>query len=63
MEGLTPYLTVKDIAEHLQIGKNKAYELCSLDDFPSIKIGSSYRVDQKKYLKWLKTHEDTGIQI
>ena len=57
------YLTPKDIQEHLQIGRDKAYALCALKGFPAIKIGSSYRVDPIKYNDWLDKQSGTHIYI
>lgn len=34
--GLETYLTIKDIQEHLGVGRTKAYELVNSSDFPKI---------------------------
>ncbi len=57
------YLTPKDITNHLQIGKDKVYLLCSLKGFPAIKIGSTYRINPNKYEKWLDEHLGTTVYI
>ena len=40
----TQLLTVKDVAELLQISKNQAYTLVHSKDFPMCKINGSIRV-------------------
>lgn len=57
------YLTPKQIQEHLQIGKDKVYSLCSLDGFPAIKFGSTYRINKTKYKKWLEEHEGMNVNL
>lgn len=47
------FLTVKDVQTILGIGKSKAYELFASKDFPSIKIGTVYRVSQADFDKWV----------
>ena len=43
---------VKDVAEDLNIGKNKAYELFKDENFPSINIGKTWQIAYIAYLKW-----------
>ncbi len=50
------FLTPKDICKHLNLGKDKAYQLCALEGFPAIKLGSTYRIDPVKYTAWLQQH-------
>ena len=45
--------TVADIMEKLNIGKNTAYELIKQNDFPVIKIKSTYRVPKKSFDEWI----------
>jgi len=47
-------LTVKDVQEHLHIGKNKAYSLFKDDmTFPSFRIGRDHLILESKYVEWL----------
>lgn len=46
-------LTIKDIQKHLHIGRDSAYALVKLSNFPSIKIGRTYLVPLSEYKKWL----------
>lgn len=59
----TMYLTPKDVAVYLQVGKDKAYALCRLSGFPAIKFGASYRIDPKKFEKWLDEHIGDVISL
>ena len=44
--------TVAEIADILQIGKSKAYELCNMGLFRSIRIGRSLRVLKVSFDDW-----------
>lgn len=60
---LEPYLTPQDIMKHLQLGRDKAYEICRLPGFPAIKIGQSYRIDPEEYKKWLKRNNGKEVVL
>lgn len=57
------FLTVKDIGDILHIGKSKAYKLCALDGFPSIKIGSQYRIKESDFDRWIDRNINNEIKI
>lgn len=57
------FLTPKDIMKHLQIGKDKVYLLCALKGFPAVKIGKTYRIDLRKYVKWISEHIGKTINL
>ena len=44
-----------------KIEKKKAYNLCKLDTFPAIKIGNTYSIPKRLYLKWLG--ENVGKKV
>jgi len=46
--------TVAEVANHLQISKSKAYELCREGHFKTVKIGSSVRVSKSSFDEWLE---------
>ena len=52
----TQLLTVKDVAELLQISKNQAYTLVHSKDFPMCKINGSIRVSVPAFNQWVKAH-------
>lgn len=45
------YLTVSQVAEVLQIGRDSAYEL--VRSLPHLKIGKQYRVSREAFEKYL----------
>lgn len=45
-------LSVKQVAEDLEIGENLAYELFKQEDFPSINIGRKWKITLIAYLLW-----------
>ncbi|MFR8551930.1 MAG: helix-turn-helix domain-containing protein, partial [Coprococcus sp.] len=49
-------LTIKDVQEHLQLGRNRVYQLIKIDSFPKIKIGNTYRIPKREYLEWVQNN-------
>lgn len=45
-------LTVKDVAEDLKMGKNKANEIFRRKDFPSVNIGKTKTISSVAYAIW-----------
>ena len=56
-------LTVKDVAEKLNIGKNKAYALMTARNFPSIRLGCTYRVFESDLYEYLKGNRGNKIKV
>ncbi len=48
-------LTVQDLADLLQIGRNAAYEQCHRSGFPAVRIGKQLRIPRDALLRWLDT--------
>ncbi len=46
-------LTVKDIANNLNIGINQAYTLVRSKNFSSFKTGQKYFIPEDKYQEWI----------
>lgn len=46
-------LTVKDLIQMLNIGRDTAYALMHAAGFPSIKLGGRYYVSRDELQKWL----------
>lgn len=63
MELQQQYLKPHDIMEHLQLGKDKVYQLCRIPGFPAVKIGTTYRIDPYEYQKWLKRNIGKEISL
>ena len=49
-------LTIKDVQEHLQLGRNRVYQLIKIESFPKIKIGNTYRIPKREYLEWVQNN-------
>ena len=47
-------LTVKDVQETLKIGRNRAYNIFARADFPAIRIGKKFVVEEKAFQNWLQ---------
>ena len=56
-------LTIKDIQEVFQCGKNYAYSLTRLKGFPTIKIGKKIFVPKDKLKKWIEENTNTEIEL
>lgn len=48
------YMKVPQVAEFLQIGRSRAYELVGSGEIPSVRIGRSVRVNRKELERWLE---------
>lgn len=46
-------LTVKDLQELLNIGRDKAYSLMHSKSFPSMRLGRKYYVQEQAIQEWL----------
>lgn len=57
------YLGVKEVAELLHIGYNKARKLFHQKGFPGIKLGGTYVVDEKDLSEYLERHKGSQIAI
>ena len=47
-------LSVGDIAETLNIGRNKAYQLVNDGKIQSLKIGNHFRIPREAFIEFLK---------
>ncbi len=48
------YLTIKQVAERLNISVDTAYDYSHMKGFPSIKIGKLIRIPADELEKWLQ---------
>lgn len=53
------YFTVKELAEYLGVGQNKAYHILNLPGVPieTDKSGRRYFIDKEKFFEWERTYE------
>lgn len=54
MEDSIKMLTVDEVKEVLQLGKDKVYAIFRRDDFPAIRIGKRFVVEEGALKKWLQ---------
>jgi DNA binding domain, excisionase family len=55
-------MTVKEMAQYLGIGYNKAYDLVRKGGLPALKIGRQYRIPKAALDQWIeKTVESREI--
>ena len=50
--------TVTEMAQVLNIGRNKAYELVKTEGFPAIYIGSTIRISIEALKRWLNDYDE-----
>ena len=48
-------LTVSDVQQALNVGRNTAYELVNREDFPKIRLGRKIIIPRDAFLRWLDT--------
>lgn len=58
---MSTYLTVKDIAEALQLTERKAKALFKAEGFPRVVIGNKWYVRADKFDAWMEEHEYSQI--
>lgn len=46
-------LEVRDIADTLRIGRNRAYELVSSGQIKAVKVGNLYRVSRDSFIRFI----------
>lgn len=49
-------LQTKELQSRLRIGRDKAYALMHAKNFPSIKMGGRYYIEEDELAKWLKRY-------
>ena len=54
------WLTLKDLAEYLQVSKEKIYHLARGRNIPAYKIGSQWRFKRKEVDKWIEENNKHG---
>lgn len=48
------WLTLEQVAKHLQVSKEKIYKLCQRGRMPASKIGGNWRFDLKEIDSWAR---------
>lgn len=48
------WLTIEQIADYLQVSKEKMYKLCQRGKMPASKVGGQWRFDIKEVDSWVR---------
>ena len=48
------WLTIEQIADYLQVSKEKIYKLCQRGRMPASKVGGQWRFDLKEVDNWVR---------
>lgn len=60
---MSKYLTVKDVADMLQITEKKSKALFKVEGFPCVRIGVKLLVREEKLNEWLDSHVGESIKL
>ena len=57
------YMSVRETAQYMGIGMNKAYRLCKQPDFPTIRVGTKILVDRQLLDNvWMENKKATTLK-
>lgn len=57
------YMSVRETAQYMGIGMNKAYTLCKKPDFPTIRVGTKILVDKHALDSvWIQNKQKTMLK-
>lgn len=62
-DNLPDLLTLKELQEFLQIGRNTALEYCHNPSFPSIKIGRKWRIPKEQLKEWIAKQVEEASSV
>lgn len=60
MTNLPELMTVKELRMYLKCSNANAYALVKSRDFPSFKVGNSYRVRKNDFIEWVNNQKIEG---
>lgn len=60
---MTVYISVKQMAEKLNISLDTAYTYTHAHDFPAIRIGRTVRIPEDKLEKWLEKRNQNFLKF
>jgi PTS system nitrogen regulatory IIA component len=55
--GMAEWMTVKQVAEYLQMSDDKIYDMAKKGELPAVKIRQQWRFDREEIDQWLKDHQ------
>ena len=53
-------LTVKQVAEYLQVNERTVYRMASANKLPAFKVGGSWRFRQSELEQWIKDNHNNA---
>ena len=60
-KALPNILTVKELAEFMNINLNRAYQLTHRADFPSLRLGRKIMISRNKLLEWIDKRSEEWV--
>ena len=54
------WITVKQVAEYLQMSEDKIYDMVKKGEIPGIKVRKQWRFDQDELDAWMKSKRSNG---
>ena len=57
---MAEWMTVKQVAEYLQMSDDKIYDMAKKGELPAVKIRQQWRFDREEIDQWLKNHRTAG---
>jgi len=51
---IAKWLTIEQVADYLQVSKEKVYKLCQRGKMPAYKLGGQWRFDRNEIDQWLR---------
>lgn len=55
-------LTIEDLKNTLKLSDKQANALMRNEDFPSVKIGKEYRVEEQALLEWMQKTKEVKLR-
>jgi excisionase family DNA binding protein len=52
---MAQWMTVKQVAEYLQMSDDKIYDMAKKGELPAVKIRQQWRLDREELDSWLKS--------
>ncbi len=62
MFGISTFLTPKEVSKILRLNLLTVYDYIRSGELPAMKLGRSYRIDQKDLKKFISDHQNKHAQ-
>lgn len=57
---MVKWMTVEQVADYLQMSREKIYDMAKKEEIPGVKIRQQWRFDQDELDTWLKSKQGNG---